>query len=662
MKATRLAVKRWCSSPAGLPDALPNFGRAEFEDTCKRRFVFGLGFDCYGGVGGLYDFGPVGCAIKNNFLNQWRQHFILEENMLEIDTSCITPSEVFRTSGHEERFTDVMVKDMVTGELLRVDKYLEDWTDKKLADKKAKLTEEQREELKMLHRMADGMSVDQFKHELAKWEVKSPAGNALSEPEHFNLMFPTPIGPAGDRRGYLRPELAQGIMLNFNRMLEFNGGRMPFAGAAIGMAFRNEIAPRNNLLRVREFTLAEIEHFVNPNDKNHPKFASVADLKLWMWTKDMQEAGKEPEQVVLGEAVAAGTVDNQTLGYFIGRAFMFAQSVGLRFLRFRQHRSNEMAHYAQDCWDMECLSSFGWVECIGIADRSCYDLTCHGKERKTKFEAYEKFKEPQTVQQLERKVDKGAISKVFKRDSAKVLEYLNELNEEAALALEAQLAAASPVEVAVSEELKVSLERKMVSFAKVEKKLEGRNYTPSVIEPSFGIGRLIYTLLEQVYWVRRDEKVEVEEADAPADGKKKKKAAAKDDKNEKRAVFSLPAKICPYKCTVMPLTPTVFRATFCQDLIVELRKLLAPLGISYKVDDGSQAIGKKYARSDEIGVPYGLTIDQDTETTQKVTLRERDSMRQVYLTVAEVPQVLDALCTDRLTWDEVMQKYPVKKN
>eukprot|EP01061_Rhynchopus_euleeides_P015481 TRINITY_DN2641_c0_g3_i4.p1 TRINITY_DN2641_c0_g3~~TRINITY_DN2641_c0_g3_i4.p1 ORF type:complete len:114 (+),score=61.40 TRINITY_DN2641_c0_g3_i4:95-436(+) len=104
------------------------------------------------------------------------------------------------------------------------------------------------------------------------------------------------------------------------------------------------------------------------------------------------------------------------------------------------------------------------------------------------------------------------------------------------------------------------------------------------------------------------------------------------------------------------------QATFCQDLIVELRKLLAPLGISYKVDDGSQAIGKKYARSDEIGVPYGLTIDQDTETTQKVTLRERDSMRQVYLTVAEVPQVLDALCTDRLTWDEVMQKYPVKKN
>ena len=548
-------------SPA-LPTELPGFVRAEFEDTCKRRFLFGQSFDCYGGVGGLYDFGPVGCAIKTNFLALWRQHFILEENMLEIDTSCLTPGEVFKTSGHTQRFTDVMVKDMKTGELLRVDKYLEDWTTKRINEKKTKLTEEQRDELKKLHITADGMDIAQFKVELAKWDVKSPAGNELSEPENFNLMFPTPIGPAGDRPGFLRPELAQGILLNFNRLLEFNGGRMPFAGAAIGSAFRNEIAPRNNLLRVREFTLAEIEHFVNPNDKRCAKFASVANQKVWMWTGTMQEQVKEPELMRLGDAVEQGIVDNETLGYFIGRTCLFLESIGMKHYRFRQHRSTEMAHYAQDCWDAECLSGFGWVECVGIADRSCYDLNLHGKERKTKFEAYEKFAEKKIVDVVEKKLNKGVISKTFKQNSGKILEHLTALDDDAALALEEQLAASSPVELTIGE-LKIPLERTMASFARAQKTLEGESYTPSVIEPSFGVGRLLYTLLEQVYWVRRDEKAAAAaaeaEAAAAAEGGKKKKKAVADDKNDKRAVFSLPAKICPYKCTVMPLSPSIFR-------------------------------------------------------------------------------------------------------
>lgn len=93
-------------------------------------------------------------------------------------------------------------------------------------------------------------------------------------------MFETHIGPSGHNRGFLKPETSQGIFLNFKRLLEYNNGRMPFASAQIGLGFRNEIAPRQGLLRVREFTMAEIEHFVDPNIKDHPKFNSVADLKL----------------------------------------------------------------------------------------------------------------------------------------------------------------------------------------------------------------------------------------------------------------------------------------------------------------------------------------------------------------------------------------------
>ena len=97
-------------------------------------------------------------------------------------------------------------------------------------------------------------------------------------------MFASEIGPTGQLQGYLRPETAQGIFLNFRRLIEFNNGKMPFAGAQVGLGFRNEIRPQQGLLRVREFQMAEIEHFVDPNDKSDHKFHLVADEKLPLLT------------------------------------------------------------------------------------------------------------------------------------------------------------------------------------------------------------------------------------------------------------------------------------------------------------------------------------------------------------------------------------------
>ncbi len=103
--------------------------------------------------------------------------------------------------------------------------------------------------------------------------MRAPAtNNALTDPEDFNMMFATSIDPTGTVKGFLRPETAQGIFLSFKRLYEFNNGRLPFAAAQIGVAYRNEIAPRAGLLRVREFPMAEIEHFCDPLNKNHPKF------------------------------------------------------------------------------------------------------------------------------------------------------------------------------------------------------------------------------------------------------------------------------------------------------------------------------------------------------------------------------------------------------
>lgn len=102
---------------------------------------------------------------------------------------------------------------------------------------------------------------------------------------------------------FLRPETAQGIFVNFKRLLEFNQGKLPFAAAQIGNAFRNEISPRSGLIRVREFTMAEIEHFCDPSDKAHPKFDSVRDTTLMLYSACNQMDGKSAEAVKIGDAV-----------------------------------------------------------------------------------------------------------------------------------------------------------------------------------------------------------------------------------------------------------------------------------------------------------------------------------------------------------------------
>jgi glycyl-tRNA synthetase len=174
-------------------------------------------------------------------------------------------------------------------------------------------------------------------------------------------MFDTKIGPSGDKKGYLRPETAQGQFLNFNKLLDFNNARMPFASASIGKSFRNEISPRAGLLRVREFLMAEIEHFVDPRDKKHPRFVEVQDLKCQFLAKDVQQAGKtDLSELTVGDTVISGMVDNETLGYFLARIWLFLKKIGcdMSRVRFRQHMNNEMAHYASDCWDAELHTSY----------------------------------------------------------------------------------------------------------------------------------------------------------------------------------------------------------------------------------------------------------------------------------------------------------------
>lgn len=608
--------------------------RAALAGTLERRMFYIPSFKIYGSVAGFYDYGPPGCAIKQNVTQGWRQHFVLEENMLEVECPAVTPEIVLKASGHVDRFTDFMVTDAKTGECYRADHLLEHALEALLEDKKNPLTSEKQQEVRELLSRVGELKMDTLGAALKEYGVKAPdTKNDISDPFAFNLMFKTSIGPKSDLVGYLRPETAQGIFVNFRDLLYYNGGKLPFAAAQIGNSYRNEISPRAGLLRVREFTQAEIEHFVNPADKSHPKFAAVADLAPLLYSRDLQMGEeKKPKPMKLGDAVAQGVIANQTLAYFIGRTWVFYKKIGINpeRMRFRQHLRHEMAHYAEDCWDAEVETSYGWVECAGLADRSAYDLTAHTSMSKQELSAYEKFPEPRNVEVVSVVANKKEVGLAFKKDQKAVMEHLEGLCQDDALCMKAQLEAGKDVVIKVGGN-SFTLTPSMVEIKKEEKRMAGRNFTPGVIEPSFGIGRMMYCMFEHCYYTR--------EGDAS------------------RAVFKFTPLVAPVKATVFPLLQKPELNQVAQSISASL----TAAGLSNVMDTTGNTIGKRYARTDEIGVPFAVTVDFTTISDSTVTVRERDSMAQVRIPSAEVPGVLRALVDMNTSWEEVQAKYPAQQ-
>lgn len=608
--------------------------KAAFREACasalERRLFYVPSYKIYGGVAGLYDFGPPGCAVKSNLLQQWRQHFVLEENMLEIECPAVTPECVLRASGHVEKFTDLMVRDVKTHQCYRADHLLEGHLEPMLED--PTVPRDQRKAMELDLNRTDEMSPEELGGKLESYRVKAPdTGNDLTAPFPFNLMFATQIGPMGNNQGFFRPETAQGIFVNFRDLLYYNGGRLPFAGAQVGRGYRNEIAPRQGLLRVREFEMAEIEHFVNPDKKDHPRFSSVADLEPLLFARAQQAAVEKPVAMKLGDAVRDGIIANETLGYFIGRTYLFLKKVGIdpTRLRFRQHLQHEMAHYACDCWDAEIECSYGWVECVGLADRSAYDLTAHSAATKVDLSAHETFAEPVMEEVLEIKPNKKDVAKAFKRDTKLVTETLEAMDEAEAMAMAEAHASGADVSIkSVTTGQEFTITPGMVAIAKKTKKVTGRSFVPSVIEPSFGIGRVLYMVFEHSFYVREDD--------------------------DQKTVFKFPAVMAPTKCALFPLQ---VKKDF-EPMLERISRSLVSAGVSNKIDDSSASIGKRYARFDELGVPFAVTVDFDSLTDDTVTLRERDSTTQLRLPADDVADLLMRLSNGSATWEEAAAKYP----
>ncbi|KAG7352031.1 glycyl-tRNA synthetase [Nitzschia inconspicua] len=616
---------------AGLAEKLlgsePEFDRKAFDDLLIRKMFVVPSFEIHGGVKGLFDLGPPACGLKAAMIDLWRKHFVLAENMLEMECTCLTPEVVLKTSGHVDRFTDLMVRDTQTGECFRADKLLEDAIDD-LLEKNPTMPLETREEHLRVQRQADAYSPEELDKLLLQYDCKAPSGEPYSSSFPFNLMFRTSIGPEGTAVGYLRPETAQGLFVNFRRLLDMNAQKMPFAAAQIGLGFRNEIAPRSGLLRVREFCMGEIEHFVDPNDKSHPNFPSVADKELVLFGRDDQLGSGKTKTIKIGEAVKAGLVNNETLGYFMARTQLYMEKIGMdpARLRFRQHLATEMAHYAADCWDLEIKSSYGWVECVGHADRACYDLDVHAKATKTPMVATMKYDTPKEMDVAKLKFDRKAIGMVYKKDARMVSSALEALAED--------WKDFEPIAKALEAEGKATVDgyevtKDMVTWEKTTKKVHEVKFTPSVIEPSFGMGRILYSLLEHSFYQR--------------------------DMDEQRNVMRFNARVAPQKCAVLPISSSAE----CNSVVDEIASSLMDIDMATRVDKSSAALGRRYARADEIGVPFAVTVDFDTLRDDSVTIRERDSMIQVRLPKKEVPNVIYDVVHGRLTWEDVTKKYPV---
>ena len=345
-----------------------------------KGFVYGPAPEIYGGLAGFFDYGPLGKQIKNNVENTIRKVF-QRNQFFEVECPTVLPREVWEASGHLGGFTDPLIKDKA-GNIFRADNLIEEhFRNNNMDISTVKI---------------DGATHEELLKIIQQKFIKSPNGEELvMEIKEHNLMMKTTIGL--DKEAYNRPETATTTYLPFLRYLNFFRDKLPFGVFQIGKAYRNEISPRQFMLRMREFTQAEAQIFLFKDQKNNfDKFQTVADEKLPLWSWEDQDnpltsmIDNVDSKPTLAKALEIGMLKNQAYAWTLSVAYNVFREMGIpkSKIRLRQHNPKELAFYAEDAWDLEIeLNTFGWTEVCGIHDRKDYDLNVHAKASGTKLEA-----------------------------------------------------------------------------------------------------------------------------------------------------------------------------------------------------------------------------------------------------------------------------------
>lgn len=544
----------------------------------KRRGIVLPAFDIYGGVSGLIDYGPVGAAIRRRLTQKWVDHWLSHGDIVEIDSPTITPESVLVASGHVGEFNDLMTECRACSSVFRADHLVEH-----------------------LHPNADSLAADAVDDLLASGiECPSCSDAAWTAAKPMNLMFSTQIGAmSSGRTAYMRPETAQGMFMLYPALYRHFRQKLPFGAIQTGKGYRNEISPRQGMIRLREFNMAELEYFIDPDNPPSVDLARRTEIVSLVPDPDGPHAGET--RMGFGAALDAGIVRHSTVAWFLARTWDFLVEVGIdpAQIRFRQHASTEMAHYAADCWDCEIHGEHGWIECVGIANRTCHDLESHEAHSKAKgLRAWRQFAEPRT-QTIERLAPNGAVvGPTFRADAGAVvaaLEALSELPDEL------------PFELELADGRSVTIDSSMVERRTETANVSGEWFTPHVIEPAFGIDRIIWHVLDHAY----------EEAQK---------------EGEDYTFLRLAEGISSVDCVVLPL----FDKDGMPDLAREITSAINSLPRARAEMDSSKSIGRRYARADEIGIPWALTIDHTSLEDGSVTIRRRDDQMQVRAFVDEI--------------------------
>ncbi len=487
----------------------------ELAVFCKKKgFVF-PNSEIYGGLAGFFDYGPLGVELKNNIKREWWKRFVQSRpDVRGIDGSILSHPKVWQASGHVEGFLDVLVECTKCHARVRADHLIED----------------------ELHVKAEGLHAEDMEKLILENKLKCQKCKApFAKPKAFNLMFKTTVGPENGAEAYLRPETAQLIFTNFKNIIDTQRVKLPFGIAQTGKAFRNEIAPRDFLFRMREFEQMEIEFFTHPKKADVcPGLDPLLPMEIHFLSAKEQEKKNAQQKNIKAKELLKLTNITQWHAYWIFMQYRWLLELGINpeHLRIREHMQNELAHYATACFDIEYNFPFGWKEIYGNAARGTFDLAQHQKTANQK------------------------------------LEYFDEEAKERVLPVVAS-------------------------------------------EPSQGVDRLLLTFLYGAY-----------------------------EYDEKRGnvVLKLHRKLAPFYVAVFPLVKNE------ESVAALARKVFAGLKDHYPAFyDEAASVGRRYARADEIGIPYCVTVDFDSLKDKAVTVRDRDTTKQIRVKVAEIQNVLSKL-------------------
>jgi glycyl-tRNA synthetase len=555
------------------------------SDLAKRRGFFWPSFEIYGGVSGYLDLGPLGTRMKRHIEDRWLQLFVYQHGFPAISTPVITPERVFTASGHIEHFKDLMVTCKQCKRHFKADHVI---------------TEAMPGRTDISTEAMSASEIDRFVEEN---RIRCPeCGGPLSSSEYFSTMFKTNIGPYGDVVGYGRPEAAQGMFVDFKRVYETSREKLPLGIGQIGTVMRNEISPRQGPIRLREFTIMELEFFFDPDEPKCGYMERVKDIELpVLLAKDRGQEHFQPTKVHAADAADRGIVKAEWLAYFMALSVSFASSLGIPLdkQRFEEKLPNERSHYSAQTFDHQIwLDRWGWVEIAGHAYRTDFDLSAHIKASGADLSVFKPYSTP-----VEKKLTvvipiESVLGPLLREKAGSVVQALSSANPEQ---LRKAFASIGYFEI---QGFKVLPSH--VRFEERSVRETGKRLTPHVVEPSFGAERIVYSTLEYAYTRVKD-----------------------------RVVLRIPAHLVPLQITVFPL--------MAKDGLPEMAKRIADFLVAEGFDleyDDAGTIGRRYARADEVGVPISITVDYQTLKDETVTLRDRDTWQQVRNEWKAIPQVV----------------------